>query len=73
MATCEARAVLKAVQLVESGEAAHIHTDNKGVVQQIRAMMGKQYREKRNVKDKAIIQEIIEIARQIGISQWTAN
>ena len=47
VAACEARAVLKAVQQLEVGEAAHIHTDNKGVVQQLRAMQGKQYRGKK--------------------------
>ena len=49
---CEARAILKAVQLAEPGEAIHIHTDSKGTVQQLRAMLGKQYREQRNIQSQ---------------------
>ena len=64
VAACESRAGWKAVQLTEKGEAAHIHTDNKGVVQQVRAMLGKHYREKRNIKNVAIIQEIVEQCRE---------
>ena len=67
VATCEARAILKAVQQVQKGEAAHIHTDNKGVVQQLRAMLGKAYREKRNIKNKNIIGEIIQQIREKDI------
>ena len=59
---CEARAILKAIQVLETGEAAHIHTDSKVTIQNIRAMTGKTYREKRRMENKDIIQEIIEIA-----------
>ena len=60
---CEARAILKAVQIVEAGEAVHIHTDSKGTVQKLRALMGKAYREKRAIKNKGILQEIIDTAQ----------
>ena len=59
---CEARAVLKAVQIVDPGEAVHVHTDSKGTVQKLRSLMGKAYREKRAIKNKAILQEIIDTA-----------
>jgi len=61
---CEARAVLKAIQLARTGEAIHVHTDSKGTVQKVRAMLGKTYREKRNMKGKAIIQEMIMLAQE---------
>ena len=64
---CEARAVLKAIQIVEAGEAVHIHTDSKGTIQKIRAMLGKAYREKRGIKNKGIIQEMIKLTREKGI------
>jgi ribonuclease HI len=70
---CEARAILKAVQLAEKGEAVHIHTDSKGTVQKIRAMLGKAYREKRGITNKGIIQEIIDLSdmKQIPIMiEW---
>ena len=40
---CEARAILKAIQEANIGEAIHIHTDSKGTIQKIRAIMGKSY------------------------------
>ena len=70
---CEARAVLKAVQVAEAGEPVHIHTDSKGTVQKLRAMMGKTYREKRAITNKGILQEIIDTAhlKQIPVMiEW---
>ena len=64
---CEARAVLKAIQLAEPGEAVHIHTDSKGTVQKIRAMVGKAYREKRGIRNKGIIIEMINLSKEKGI------
>ena len=61
---CEARAILKALQVVEHGEAVHIHTDSKGTVQKIRAMLGKAYREKRGIRNKGIIQEMINLSEE---------
>ena len=67
---CEARAVLKAIQLVEPGEAVHVHTDSKGTVQKIRAMVGKAYREKRGIKNKGIIQEMITLLIELWSQRY---
>ena len=60
---CEARAILKALQVAEVGEMIHAHTDSKTTVQQIRVMMEEgRYRKKRKYKNKKIITSILEAA-----------
>ena len=50
--------------MLEHGEAVHVHTDSKGTVQKIRAMLGKAYREKRGIRNKGIIQEMINLLEE---------
>jgi len=65
---CEARAVLSAVQNTADGQVAHIHTDSKITVQQVRevAEMGSGGR-RRKYKNKKLILGIIEEVRERGL------
>ena len=71
---CEARAILKVVQVGQVGQMLHIHTDSKTTVQQIRTLIeaGK-YNKKRKYKNKKLLQEIIEnvVTKEMGmILEW---
>jgi len=65
---CEARAILKAVQLAQEGQTVHIHTDSKVTVQQIRVLaQSGDYQKKRCTSNEGLMQEVLEIVDGRGL------
>ena len=59
---CEAKAILEVIREIEEDTVANIHTDYKGTVQGLRAVMTKSMGKVKTLKHKDILSQIIEEA-----------
>ena len=57
---CEANGILEAIKNIPTNSTAHIHTDSKGTIQGLRAIMTKSYKKIRQLKHKDIFGQILE-------------
>ena len=67
MQKCEALAIKGALQEMEEGGVAHIHTDSKVTVQALRTMMSGAYRKIRNIGNLQVFMDIVDLVQIKGI------
>ena len=57
---CEARAILKAVEIMNKEESLHIITDSKISIQALKSLLIKSYKKSRKIKNKPLLSSIVQ-------------